>query len=104
VGIPRPDGTALVFDIIKVPLFNPDGSRKGLVVVGCDITARKQAEEAKLAAERAQIARDRAELDRAAAESKAKIEREELAARMIREEADRAAARERRAKRRGPNA
>lgn len=32
--IPRPDGTALVFDIIKVPLFNPDGSRKGLVVVG----------------------------------------------------------------------
>ena len=42
--IPRPDGTALVFDIIKVPLFNPDGSRKGLVVVGRDITARKQAE------------------------------------------------------------
>ena len=43
--IPRPDGGALVFDIIKVPLFNPDGSRKGLVVVGRDITARKRAEE-----------------------------------------------------------
>jgi len=43
--IPRPDGMALVFDIIKVPLFNPDGSRKGLVVVGRDITERKRAEE-----------------------------------------------------------
>ncbi|MCK9200020.1 MAG: EAL domain-containing protein [Gallionella sp.] len=43
--IPRPDGTALVFDIIKVPLFHPDDSRKGLVMVGRDITARKQAEE-----------------------------------------------------------
>lgn len=33
-----------VFDIIKVPLFHPDGSRKGLVVVGRDITERKAAE------------------------------------------------------------
>ncbi|MDZ4202224.1 MAG: EAL domain-containing protein [Gallionella sp.] len=43
--IPRPDGGAMVFDIIKVPLFNVDGSRKGLVVVGRDITERKRAEE-----------------------------------------------------------
>lgn len=42
--IPRPDGTELVFDIIKVPTFHPDGSRKGLVVVGRDVTARRQAE------------------------------------------------------------
>lgn len=44
--IPRPDGTSMVFDIIKVPTFNPDGSRKGLVVVGRDITERKRIEEA----------------------------------------------------------
>ncbi len=36
--IPRPDGTTKVFDVIKVPLFHPDGSRKGLVVFGRDIT------------------------------------------------------------------
>ncbi len=41
--IPRPDGTRKVFDIIKVPVFNPDGSRHGLVVVGRDITERKRA-------------------------------------------------------------
>jgi len=43
--IPRPDDAPMIFDIIKVPLFNPDGSRKGLVVVGRDITQRKRAEE-----------------------------------------------------------
>lgn len=37
-AIPRPDGPPMVFDVIKVPLFNPDGSRHGLVVVGRDIT------------------------------------------------------------------
>lgn len=42
--IPQPKGGVRVFDVIKVPLFNKDGSRKGLVVLGRDITARKQAE------------------------------------------------------------
>ena len=42
--IPRPDGPPMVFDIIKLPMFHPDGRRKGLVVVGRDITERKQAE------------------------------------------------------------
>ncbi|RQW83054.1 MAG: PAS domain S-box protein [Geobacter sp.] len=42
--IPRPDGPPMVFDIIKVPMFYPDGRRKGLVVVGRDITERKLAE------------------------------------------------------------
>lgn len=37
--IPRPDGEAKIFDIVKVPLFNPDGSRHALVVAGRDITA-----------------------------------------------------------------
>ncbi|MBF0525322.1 MAG: PAS domain S-box protein [Deltaproteobacteria bacterium] len=44
--IPRPDGQALVFDIIKVPTFDIDSRRKGLIVVGRDITERKRSEEA----------------------------------------------------------
>lgn len=43
--IAKPDGSELVFDIIKVPTFNDDGSRKGLIVLGRDITERKKAEE-----------------------------------------------------------
>jgi PAS domain S-box-containing protein len=42
--IPRPDGTSMVFDIIKLPTFTDDGRRKGLIVVGRDITERKKAE------------------------------------------------------------
>lgn len=37
------DGSASVFDIIKVPLFHSDGSRRGLVVVGRDITRQREA-------------------------------------------------------------
>ncbi len=44
--IPKPDGTQKVYDIIKVPLFQKDGSRKGLVVLGRDITDIKKTEEA----------------------------------------------------------
>ena len=44
--IPQPDGTPMTFDVIKVPLFRPDGSRKGLVIIGRDITERKRAEDA----------------------------------------------------------
>ncbi len=40
-----PDGTTRVYDIIKVPLFHPDGSRKGLVVLGRDVTERRRMEE-----------------------------------------------------------
>lgn len=43
--IPRPDQAPAVFDIIKVATFHPDDRRKGLVVVGRDITERKRAEE-----------------------------------------------------------
>ncbi len=45
-SIPRPDGPPCIFDVIKVPTFDPNGSRKGLVVVGRDVTERKQMEEA----------------------------------------------------------
>ncbi|MBY0430052.1 MAG: PAS domain-containing protein, partial [Rhodospirillales bacterium] len=43
-AFPTLDGGVTVFDVLKVPLFNDDGSRKGLVVVGRDVTDRKQAE------------------------------------------------------------
>ncbi len=43
--IPQPDGSQKKYDVIKVPIFNTDGSRKGLVVLGRDITERKLAEE-----------------------------------------------------------
>lgn len=36
--IPQKDGTVKVFDVIKVPLFKPDGSRKGLIIFGRNIT------------------------------------------------------------------
>ncbi|MBT2758698.1 PAS domain S-box protein [Mesobacillus foraminis] len=36
-----PDGSTKTFDTLKVPLFHPDGSRKGLVVIGRDITDQK---------------------------------------------------------------
>jgi PAS domain S-box-containing protein len=44
--IPGPDGSCITFDIIKLPVFEQDGSRKALVVVGRDITARKLTEQA----------------------------------------------------------
>jgi PAS domain S-box-containing protein len=42
--IPHPNGTAMVYDMIKVPLFHPDGRCKGLVVLGRDISERKRIE------------------------------------------------------------
>ncbi|ASB49288.1 PAS domain-containing protein [Alkalitalea saponilacus] len=42
------DGVRKFFDVIKAPLFNVDGSRKGLVVLGRDITGRKLAEQENL--------------------------------------------------------
>ena len=42
--IPLSDGGERIYDVIKVPLFEADGTRKGLVVLGRDITERKQAE------------------------------------------------------------
>jgi diguanylate cyclase (GGDEF)-like protein/PAS domain S-box-containing protein len=42
--IPYSDGSSRVFDIVKAPLFHPDGSRKGLVILGRDVTDRVNAE------------------------------------------------------------
>ena len=44
--IPRLDGPARVFDTIKVPLFHSNGSRRGIVALGRDVTEGKQAERA----------------------------------------------------------
>lgn len=44
--IPAPDGTTKIYDVIKVPLFDPDGSRKGLIVFGRDVTDREHARRA----------------------------------------------------------
>ncbi len=44
--IPQPNGSHKIFDVIKVPIFNDDGSRKGLVVIGRDITEMKKVEDA----------------------------------------------------------
>jgi two-component system, sporulation sensor kinase E len=43
-SIPLPNGSVKTFDTIKVPLFNQDGSRKGLVIMGRDITERIEVE------------------------------------------------------------
>ncbi|MDZ8187402.1 MAG: PAS domain S-box protein [Nostoc sp. ChiSLP02] len=40
--IPRPDGTTSSLDMIKAPLFHQDGRRKAMLVLGRDITDRKQ--------------------------------------------------------------
>lgn len=42
--VPLPDGSFKTFDTIKVPLFHKDGSRQGLVIIGRDITERKNVE------------------------------------------------------------
>jgi len=44
-SIPDGEGTERIFDVIKVPLYHPDGERKGLVIIGRDITERKRAED-----------------------------------------------------------
>ncbi len=43
--IPRSDGTVKIYDVIKVPVFHPDGRRKSIVVLGRDITQHKQAQD-----------------------------------------------------------
>jgi PAS domain S-box-containing protein len=43
-GIPIGNGEFLYFDVTKVPLFNANGERQSLVIIGRDITERKYAE------------------------------------------------------------
>lgn len=39
----RSDGTTKIYDVIKIPLFYPDGKRKNIVILGRDITEHKKA-------------------------------------------------------------
>lgn len=41
----QPGGEDKIYDVIKIPLFNKDGSKKGLVALGHDITQHKKSEE-----------------------------------------------------------
>jgi len=38
-------GTNKIYDVIRIPLFNDDGTRRGLILLGRDITERKQIED-----------------------------------------------------------
>lgn len=53
--IPLSNGKERIYDVFKIPVFNEDGSRKNLIVLGRDVTERRQMEEelreAKLKAE-----------------------------------------------------
>ncbi len=42
--VPLPEGGFKTFDVIKLPLFKPDGSRNGLMVLGRDVTESKEAQ------------------------------------------------------------
>ncbi|MBN2668681.1 MAG: PAS domain S-box protein [Bacteroidales bacterium] len=42
--IPLPDGSEKIFDVIKVPSFDAEGKREGLLVVGRDISEKKLAQ------------------------------------------------------------
>ncbi len=52
-AIPRPDGTVRFFEVVKVPMFDENGGREGLIVVAMDVTERKKNEEEILAAKEA---------------------------------------------------
>jgi diguanylate cyclase (GGDEF)-like protein/PAS domain S-box-containing protein len=39
------DGDAYTFEVRKMPLFQPDGQRKAMVIIGRDISARRQSEQ-----------------------------------------------------------
>jgi PAS domain S-box-containing protein len=43
--IPQLNQSYRVFDVIKAPVYNNDGSRKGMIVIGRDISERKEAED-----------------------------------------------------------
>ena len=42
--IPTPEGENIILEVIKLPLFHPNGERKALVVIGRDVTLRKEHE------------------------------------------------------------
>ncbi len=53
-SIETPGGIVKIYDVIKVPIFNEDGSRKGLIVFGRDITQEKKLQDKLQKAEKMQ--------------------------------------------------
>ncbi len=45
LSVPSKEGKAIIYDTFRIPLLYEDGRRKGLVLIGRDITERKQAQE-----------------------------------------------------------
>ncbi|KRF30437.1 PAS domain S-box protein [Paenibacillus sp. Soil787] len=43
--IPNPNGNSAILDVIKIPIYHADGTRKGLIIIGRDITELKHTEE-----------------------------------------------------------
>ncbi|OOE00574.1 PAS domain-containing sensor histidine kinase [Anoxybacillus kestanbolensis] len=54
-SFPMSNGEMKTFDVIKVPLFHENGKRKGLVVIGRDITQQKVAEQLLLKKEKLSV-------------------------------------------------
>ncbi|WP_297988844.1 ATP-binding protein [Anoxybacillus sp.] len=54
-SFPMPNGEMKTFDVIKVPLFYENGKRKGLVVIGRDITQQKVTEQLLLKKEKLSV-------------------------------------------------
>ena len=48
--IPLPEGGEVVLDVLKIPVFNEDKSRKNLIILGRDVSKRREAEEGLIAA------------------------------------------------------
>lgn len=44
--VPTQEGDAIFLQVVRVPLFHADGTRRGMVVVGHDVTDRRRAEAA----------------------------------------------------------
>jgi two-component system cell cycle sensor histidine kinase/response regulator CckA len=44
--VPNPAGGEGRFDVVKVPLFQPDGQRQGLLIIGRDVSEQYRAEQA----------------------------------------------------------
>ena len=47
-SFPQTDGTTISFEVIKSPIFFPDRKRKGLILIGRDITERNKTQKALL--------------------------------------------------------
>ncbi|MCB9029629.1 MAG: response regulator [Deltaproteobacteria bacterium] len=50
--VKKDDGSQITVDVIKVPVFHSNGERKGLLVVGRDISEKKEAEKIQLELEK----------------------------------------------------